>query len=81
MHRIAYFITPHVFGHAPLILSVRLDLTLTDVKDILRDTADKIKPASSDTGNPVHSVAFGYGRINAAAAVQAAQVIRRLAVA
>ncbi len=64
--------TPLVAGIVALILSVRPDLTLTDVKEILRDSADKIGPASSYTGNPGHSVAFGYGRINAGAAVEAA---------
>lgn len=64
--------TPLVAGIVALILSVRPDLTLTDVREILRDSADKIGPASSYTGNPGHSVAFGYGRINAGAAVDAA---------
>jgi subtilisin family serine protease len=64
--------TPLVAGIAALILSVRPDLTLTEVKEILKDSPDKIGPAGSYTGNPGHSVAFGYGRINASAAVEAA---------
>lgn len=61
-----------VAGIAALILSIRPDLTLTDVKEILRDSADKIGPESGYTGNPGHSVAFGYRKVNAGEAVKAA---------
>jgi subtilisin family serine protease len=73
--------TPLVAGIAALILSVRPDLTLADIKEILKDSADMIGPASSYTGDPGHSVAFGYGRINAGAAVEAALAFSSIAAA
>ncbi|WP_424970845.1 S8 family serine peptidase [Dinoroseobacter sp. S76] len=62
--------TPLVAGVAALMLSVASHLTVDQVKAILRDTADPI--GTGYTGAPPHSPAYGYGRINAGAAVAAA---------
>lgn len=65
--------TPIVAGICALMLSVNPNLTAREVKQILKDTADKI-------GNPNdyingHSVRYGYGRVNADKAV--AEAMRR----
>lgn len=64
---------PMVAGICALILSVNPDLKASEVKDILKKTADKI-------GSPVeyfngHSVKYGYGRVNADKAI--AEALRR----
>lgn len=62
--------TPLVAGICALILSANPNLTAKEVKDILTQTADKIgEPEDYVDG---HSIKFGYGRVNAAKAVQAA---------
>lgn len=73
--------TPLVAGVTALLLSVRPDLTFTDVQEILRNTADKIGPGSSYSEATGHSLAFGHGRINAGTAVEAALAIPALAAA
>jgi subtilisin family serine protease len=57
---------------AALVLSVNPQLTRTKVRDILRNTADKIDagPGEYTKGYSIH---YGYGRVNARAAVEAAQ--------
>ena len=62
---------PLVAGVCALILSANPSLSARQVKDILRDTADKIGGVPYDRNG--HSVYFGYGRINAAKAVRAAR--------
>jgi subtilisin family serine protease len=62
--------TPLVAGICALMLSANPSLTATEVKQILKDTADKIGPSESYTDG--YSIEFGYGRINAAKAVQEA---------
>ena len=64
--------TPLVAGVVGLMLSANKDLTATQVRNILRDTADKIGDSSSYDGSG-HSNQFGYGRVNAFKAVQQAQ--------
>jgi subtilisin family serine protease len=61
--------TPLAAGVAALVLSVNPDLTRTDLRDVLASTADKIGSGYDANG---HSNEFGFGRINAANAVQAA---------
>ncbi|UCD74334.1 MAG: S8 family serine peptidase [Phycisphaerales bacterium] len=56
---------PHVSGLALLIWSANLDLNNDEVRDIIESTADDLGPAGWDQQ-------FGYGRINAYAAVDAA---------
>jgi len=80
--------TPLTAGIAALILSANPDLTWVEVRQILRDTAIKIDANNSDavgqwldsggnpsrtSGNPpVFSQWYGYGRVDAASAVQRA---------
>jgi len=64
--------TPLAAGIAGLMLSVNPNLSAADVKRILQQTADRIGPASS-YNSAGHSDIFGYGRVNALAAVRAAQ--------
>lgn len=77
--------TPIIAGVAALILSANPDLTAQQVRLILEETADKIVDSDPDPqlgmragtydGNG-HSQWFGYGKVNAAKAVQAAQRLR-----
>jgi thermitase len=55
--------TAYVSGLAALIWAVKPDLTLDQVRDVITDTAD-------DLGTPGPDSDFGYGRINALAAMQ-----------
>jgi hypothetical protein len=81
--------TPLTAGVAGLVLSVQPSLTWIEVRQILRDTADKINPADNGIGiwtdvnglpstnpafiAPFYSIGYGFGRINANAAVVAAR--------
>lgn len=76
---------PVVAGVAALILSANPDLTAQQVKNILQDTADKIVDTDADpqlgmSGGTYdangHSQWFGYGKVNAWRAVEAAQKLR-----
>lgn len=73
---------PVVAGVAALVLSVNPDLTALQVKQILQQSADKIIDADPDPqfgtrygsyDSRGHSQWFGYGKVNAYKAVQAAQ--------
>ncbi|QLE58816.1 S8 family serine peptidase [Nostoc sp. TCL26-01] len=73
--------TPVVAGVAALVLSANPDLTAQQVKRILETTADKIVDPEPDPQLGLqagkydengHSQWFGYGKVNAARAVQAA---------
>ena len=73
---------PVVAGVAGLILSVNPHLTARQVREILQTTADKIVDPNPDPqlglsygsyNGQGHSQWFGYGKVNAFAAVQAAQ--------
>lgn len=65
---------PIAAGVAGLVLSVNPMLSATDVRLILEHTADRISPAVA-TYNTItsRSLRYGYGRINAGGAVEAAQ--------
>ncbi len=75
--------TAMVAGVAALVLSANPQLTAVQVKKVLEDTADKIEDRNPDTifGNCYgtylngHSWWFGYGKVNAAAAVKRATEI------
>ena len=54
-----------------LVLSRNPNLTRKDVKQILRNTADKIGPAIYDEKG--HNNRYGFGRLNANKAVKAVQ--------
>ena len=64
--------TPLVAGVAALVLSANKTLKWTAVRDILRSSADKIdkKHGKYEEG---YSIKYGFGRVNAEAAVSAAQ--------
>jgi subtilisin family serine protease len=64
--------TPLAAGVAALILSVRPDLSATQVRQVMQQSCDKIGDGYDANG---HSDNFGFGRINAAAAVKAAQAL------
>ncbi|MFN6569924.1 S8 family serine peptidase [Dendronalium sp. ChiSLP03b] len=77
--------TPVVAGVAALVLSANPDLTAQQVKRILQETADKIVDSDPDPqlglragtyDGDGHSQWFGYGKVNAARAVQAALQLR-----
>lgn len=59
--------TPLVAGVCALMLSANPDLSATEVKNILQSNADKI--GTQDEYINGHSIRFGYGRVNADAAV------------
>lgn len=63
--------TPLAAGIAALMLSANPKLTRGEVKRMLESTADKIGPAGSYGANG-HGKKFGFGRVNALAAVTAA---------
>jgi subtilisin family serine protease len=60
---------PQVAGVAALMLSVRPEMDRVEVRDIIRSTAEKIGTGYDANG---HSNKFGFGRVNAAAAVSKA---------
>jgi hypothetical protein len=62
--------TPLVAGVAALMLTANPELTATEVRNILRQSADKIHGGYD--GNQ-HSQRLGFGRVNALAAVKMAQ--------
>lgn len=68
--------TPLVAGICGLILSVNSNLTPQEVREILRDTSDKIDPTNGKYDANGHSDLYGFGRVNAAKAV--AEARRRL---
>jgi subtilisin family serine protease len=63
---------PGVAGVAALILSTNPDLRWDEVKDLLRESADRIDDNATEYDENGHSNRYGYGRVNAAAAVRLA---------
>ena len=63
--------TPLVAGCAALVLSANKSLTWDGVRDVLTSTAEKIDRANGRYTRG-YSLQYGYGRVNAAAAVDAA---------
>ncbi|GJL54290.1 MAG: peptidase S8 [Nitrospirales bacterium] len=64
---------PGVAGIAALVLSVNPHLTWKDVKDVIKDSSDKIDQAHGHYDASGHSRWYGYGRANAQKAVKLAQ--------
>ena len=64
---------PGIAGIAALILAAKPDLSWDEVKDILRRAAVKIDQLGGSYDNNGHSPFYGYGRPNAAKAVQLAK--------
>lgn len=65
------FAAAHVAGVAALVWSVNPSLTPAEVKQILRDTADKVDSASHEYDGGVRNDWLGHGRVNAEAALWA----------
>ena len=65
--------TPLAAGIAGLMLSVNPELTPAEVREILHATADKIDKPNADYDANGWSSQYGFGRVNAAAAVQRAR--------
>jgi subtilisin family serine protease len=63
---------PLVAGVAALVLSVDPSLTWQEVKALLEQTADQIDKKNGDYDASGHSPLYGFGRVNAAKAVQRA---------
>ncbi|MEM6321402.1 MAG: S8 family serine peptidase, partial [Bacteroidota bacterium] len=64
---------PGVAGVVALMLGVNRDLTYTEVKAIIKNSCDKIDEEFGDYDAKGHSPFYGYGKINAAKAVENAQ--------
>ncbi|WP_280497643.1 S8 family peptidase [Nocardia asiatica] len=64
---------PGAAGVVALMLSVRPDLGSDAVKELLKGACDKIDPEGGGYGADGHSDKYGYGRLNALAAVRAAR--------
>jgi len=62
--------TPLAAGVGALVLSVRPDFTAAQVREVMQTTSDKIGTGYDANG---HSNKFGYGRINAGRALEAAR--------
>ena len=60
--------TPLAAGVGAIALSAQLGLDRTALRDLLRETADRIGPTSGYDADG-HSYEFGYGRVNAHRAV------------
>lgn len=67
---------PLAAGVCALMLTANPDLTVPQIKDILRRSADKIGPANAYDASG-HSIYYGFGRINALRAVQMAAALRQ----
>ncbi len=74
--------TPQVAGVAALMLSINPQLNWVQVRELLRNSTIKIDAANTDpigqwstdaAGDPLFSQWYGYGRVDAAAAVEAAR--------
>jgi subtilisin family serine protease len=68
--------TPLVAGVAGLMLAVNPDLSLAEIRQILKDTADKIDPHAGAYDSNGHSIYYGYGRVNALKAVKKAEKMK-----
>jgi subtilisin family serine protease len=67
---------PGAAGTAALILSANPDLTWQQVKEIIRETAEKIDPANGQYNAAGHSRLYGYGRVDAEKAVKRAMELK-----
>lgn len=61
---------PGVAGVIALVLSVNPNLDIDGVRDILKQSCEKIDVANANYDNNGHSIFYGYGRINAKMAVE-----------
>jgi subtilisin family serine protease len=63
---------PGVAGVVALMLAHNPELTWQQVKEILRDSSDRIDEAGGNYDDHGHSASYGYGRVNARRAVEQA---------
>jgi hypothetical protein len=70
--------TPQVAAVLALIYAVKPDITSAQAFQLLRDNADKVQPGLAAYSANGHSQTYGYGRINAGKAVQAASFLTTL---
>jgi hypothetical protein len=70
---------PGVAGVVGLMLAANQDLTPAQVKEILKDTAEKIDTENGEYDISGHSPMYGYGRIHAGRAVATAQKMKQAA--
>jgi subtilisin family serine protease len=63
---------PGMAGVVALMLSRNPELTAAEVKELLRGACDRIDEANGDYDSDGHSPMYGFGRVNARAAVEAA---------
>jgi hypothetical protein len=61
---------PGVAGTVALILSVNPGLTWTEVREIIKETSDKIDRSKGEYDADGHSRFYGYGRVNSVKAVK-----------
>jgi hypothetical protein len=66
---------PIAAGIAGLVFSVNPDFTAEEVARVLRESADKVNRTAANYDGAGHSRTYGYGRLNAAAAVAHARVV------
>tara|TARA_B100000965_G_scaffold390541_1_gene397679 strand:+ start:4531 stop:6627 length:2097 start_codon:yes stop_codon:yes gene_type:complete len=71
------FAAPQVSAVVALIRGLNPVLTVQEIKDILKNTADKVSTVNYNwnINDPGHSQELGYGRLNAAAAIAVANPI------
>jgi subtilisin family serine protease len=67
---------PGVAGTAALILSVNPELTWQQVREILKETSEKIDAENGQYDPQGHSKFYGYGKVNAEKAVKRALEIK-----
>jgi subtilisin family serine protease len=65
-----------VAGVVALVLAANPGLRWDEVRDLLRDSADRIDDNATEYDGNGHSNRYGYGRVNAAAAVRLASAKR-----
>ena len=63
---------PGVAGTVALMLSANPELTWMQVREIIKETTDKIDKAGGKYDSKGHSIYYGYGRVNAEKAVKRA---------
>jgi hypothetical protein len=63
--------SPVATGVGALLISAAPDLPWTGVREVLRNSAQKIDPGDADYDASGHSLSYGYGRVDAFAAVSA----------
>ena len=69
--------TPGVAGIAALMLSINPDLKYWEVKELMRSSCEKIDVSNGRYDSEGHSFFYGYGKLNAAMAVNNARQINQ----